>query len=147
VTSAGSVTGASGLVGAQDLQVESRQVGRRFHAQLLDEPLPGLLVHLEGRAAPPGRQQGAHQQAGQRLAHRVGDDQALKLGDQRGLVSLTRRPQLGVDAVFQGGQPQLVEPGDRGPAEVRLGDVDQRRAAPQGERPPQDGCGCLRVLT
>jgi oleandomycin transport system ATP-binding protein len=47
------------------------------------EPLPGLLVHLQGISAAPSRAQGPHQQAGQRLAHRMRDGQALEFGDQR----------------------------------------------------------------
>ena len=110
--------------------------------ELIGEPLPGLLVHLQGRAATPRRAQGAHQQAGQRLAHRVRDDQALEFGDQRRGDS---GAQVSIDAVLSSEQAQLVQPGDDGPAELGLGHLGQRRAAPQPERPPQGGGGRGRI--
>ena len=51
----------------QELQVQSRQFGGGIRAQLIGQAFPGLLVDLQGSAAPPGRVQGAHQPGGQRL--------------------------------------------------------------------------------
>jgi hypothetical protein len=52
--------------------------------------------------------------------------------------------QLGLDAVFQRGEPQLGEPGDLGLRERLEGKVGQRLAAPQRQCAPQQRCRLLR---
>ena len=141
--SAGLGVGLGGWFVAEDVQVQGGQFGRRLHAELVDQAFPGLLVDLQGSAAPPGGVQRAHQARGQRLAHRVGDDQTLELGDQRRGVP---GAQVGIDALLDGGQPHLVEPGDRGLAEVGVGHVGQGWAAPQGERLAEGLAGGGRVV-
>jgi uncharacterized membrane protein (Fun14 family) len=67
----------------------------------------------------------------QRLAQRVRHHQLLELGHQR---LGDAGEQVGVGALLDGGQPQLVEPGDDGRAVVGRGHVGQGRAAPQRQR-------------
>jgi hypothetical protein len=107
--------------------VERGQLGRGVRAELVGQPLPGLLVDLQGGGAAAAGMQRAHQPGGQRLAQRVRHHQLLELGHQR-LADAGQ--QVGVDALLDGGQPQLVEPGDDRRAELGLGHVGQGRAAP-----------------
>jgi hypothetical protein len=87
--------------------------------------------------------QHAHQPGGQRLAQRVRHDQFLELGHQR---PGDAGQQVGVDALLDGGQPQLIEPGDDGRAELGAGHVGQGRAAPQGQRLAEGGGRGGRVV-
>jgi hypothetical protein len=131
------------VVGAQDGQVQGGQLGRWLYSQLVDEPLLGLLVDLQGVAAAPAGVQRAHQPGGQRLAHRMRHHQALELGDEGGGDA---GAQVGVDAVLGGKQPELIQAGDDGPAEIAVGHVHQGRAAPQRERLAQGRGGGSRVV-
>ena len=88
--------------------MQGRQFGRGIRAEPVGQALAGLLVDLQGGAAPPGRVQGAHQPGGERLAQRVRYDQFLELGHQR---LGDPGQQVGVDAVLRRGEPLLLEPG------------------------------------
>ncbi len=120
-----------GLLGAQDREVGGRQLRRRVGAELLGEQAPGVLVRDQGlgRAARGGER--PHELAAQPFPQRVPRDEALEVGD-------ARAARVGVDQVLDRGQPQLVEAGHLVAA---VGEVRQRRAAPQRERLPQRGGG------
>jgi hypothetical protein len=55
----------------------------------------------------------------------------LQLADQVGVAAAR---QVGVDALLERGEPQLVQPCDLGLRERLVGEVGERRAAPQRER-------------
>ena len=57
--------------------------------------------------------------------------QLLQLGHQLGTPA---QGQVSIDPVFEGGQPQLRQPGDRGRRERGVRDIGQRRAAPLAQR-------------
>jgi len=54
-----------------------------------------------------------------------------QLGDQLGTAA---ELQVCLDAVLDGGQPELFQPGAHWLEELHLGDVEQHRTAPQAER-------------
>lgn len=115
----------------EQFQVQGRQLGGGVRAQLVGEGAPGLLVHGERLGGPPGHVQGPHQLAVQPLGERMTGEQRPQLRHQLGTAA---EGQVRLDAVLDGGQPQLGEAGGLG---VRVRQVRQGRAAPQGERRPQ----------
>ena len=80
--------------------------------------------------------------AAQSLARRMLGDQGLELTHQR-LVAAER--QVGLDAVLDYDQMQLVEPGDLVLSERLVGEVGQGRPATEFERPSQVLGGAVRV--
>ena len=110
------------------------QLRRRVGAQLVGEQPPGLLEHGQRLGRPARGGERPHELAAQALAQRV-------RGDERAAARRRSVPpgaQVRVDPVLDGGQPQLVEPGR---LVAPVGEVGQRRAAPQGERLPERGGG------
>ena len=67
----------------------------------------------------------------QALAERVLGDERLELADE---LAVRAGGELGLDRAFERAQPLLLEPPDRGRGERLVGDVGERRAAPQRER-------------
>ena len=67
----------------------------------------------------------------QPLACRMLSYERLELGDQRGVM--TER-EVGLDAVLERDQPQLLEPRDLVLRERLVGEIGQRRPAPERER-------------
>jgi len=118
--------------------VDGGQGGRRIDAQLLGQHPPDVLVGRQRVRLPARRLERAHQLAPQPLTQQVLGRQLLQLGHQLGAPS---QGQLSVDPVFEGGQPQLRQPGDRGRRERGVRDIGQRRAAPLAERPGQQRRG------
>jgi hypothetical protein len=58
-------------------------------------------------------------------------DESLELGDQR---VVTAKRQIGLDAVFERGEPELLEPPHLALSERLVGEVCERRPAPERER-------------
>lgn len=86
--------------------------------------------------------QRAHQPGGQRLAQRVRHHQFLELGHQR-LGDAGQ--QVGVDALLDGGQPQLFQPLHLDAHEWLEFEIRQRPATPQRLCASEDGRGPFGV--
>ncbi len=106
------------------------QRGRRVHPEPLGEQPPGVLVHGQRVALPPGQVEHAHELAAQPLPERV------RGGEFPGFRRQFRTPaegQVRVDPVLGRGQPQFLQPGHRPGCERGVLHIHQRRAAPQGQ--------------
>jgi hypothetical protein len=97
-----------------------------------------IAIALERLGLPPGAIQREHELAAQALASRVRDDQALELRD-KGTVSSER--EVGLEAILERTEAQLLEPVDLVAGEVLVGEVGQGLASPQLERRPEALCG------
>ena len=84
-----------------------------------------------------------HQLDHRALTQRVFRDQGFQLDDELGREA---PPQVGVDAHLDRFESQLLEPGDLRTREVVVGEVLQRGAPPQAERPPEDLAGGFRFV-
>ena len=60
-------------------------------------------------------------------------------------VGVVPAREVGVDAVAEGIEPEVVEAGDLGLGEALLGDVGERRPAPEGERVGERRGGRARI--
>jgi hypothetical protein len=67
-------------------------------------------------------------------------DERLELADE---VSPAPRPQVGVDALLEGDQAQLLEPGDLRLGELLVAEVGERGPVPEAERLAESGRGEL----
>ena len=67
----------------------------------------------------------------QPLTQRMPRHQVAQLPGEQGVLAQLQ-PGLGV--LFHGGQALLLQPGDRRPGELLVGEVGERRAPPQGQR-------------
>ena len=111
----------------QDRPLEPLQRGARVDPQLLDERAPCLLVALERIGLPAGAVEGQHELGQEALAHRVLGHQRLELADH---VVVPAEREVRLDAVGEGGEPKLLEPGDRRLGKGLVGEVGERRPTP-----------------
>ena len=126
----------------EDVPFELARGGARLEPEL-GEPgaeRPQRVERLDLAAgAVEGQRVGAHEL----LLQRLGGDQPLQLR-QRLLVAAELDERA--HPAFGGARPQLLQPADLGLGEVGVGDVAERRAAPQGERFVVGDEGGLRRL-
>lgn len=111
--------------------------------ELVHEELPRLLVGGEGLGLPSSPVEGEHELAAQPLAIRVPRDERLELGHELGTAA---QREVEVDALFDRGEAQAVEPGDLGLRERLLGEVGKRGAMPECERLSQRARGERRLV-
>ena len=76
-------------------------------------------------------------------------DEPLELADELGVPA---ELEVGLDPALERGEPQLLQPRDRRLREALVGDVGQRRPAPQSQRLAQERrglrrLGCVRLPT
>ena len=109
----------------------SLELGPGVEAELAIERLARIAVGLErlGLAAGPVERQ--HQLRPQSFAGWMVRDQPLQLRDQR-LVAA--EGEVGLDPILDRDQPRLLEPGDLVLGERLIGEVGERRPAPERER-------------
>ena len=93
--------------------------------------LPGVLVGLERVGLAVGAVEGEHQLGPETLPVRVLVDERLELPDH---LAVAAEHELRLDQPFERDGMQLVEPGGLALRERLVGEVGQRRAAPQRER-------------
>ena len=92
---------------------------------------PPLAVRLERLGLAAGAVQGQQQLPAQALAQRLAGDERLELaGDLR----MAAEREVRVDAVLERRDPQLLQPRDLGLEGRLVGQVGERRPAPQRER-------------
>ena len=70
----------------------------------------------------------------------MGGDELLQLADE---LRVAAERELGVDPPLDRGEPDLLEPLDRGPRERLVREIGERRAAPEPERLAQQLRGLL----
>ena len=99
--------------------------------KLLPESLPRFAVHRQRLDLTAGAVQREHQLRAQPLTQRELAYQRVQLADQLLLVA---EREIGVDPVLQRRQASLLEPCDLSLSERLVGEVGQRRTAPQPER-------------
>ncbi len=128
------------VVLAQDRRLELLQLGARVEAELLDEGLARIAVRRERIGLAPGAVEREHELPARPLAQGLRLDERLELGDELGVA---REREVGVDPLFEGDRPQLLEPGDLGLRERLVEEVGESRAAPQAERLAESGLRCL----
>src|SRR5207249_4636944 len=119
----------------KDRLLEIAQRASRLDSHLVDENLVCAAVGLEGVALSSGTVQRQHQLAPEALAVRVRGDELLQLGDHPVVAA---DGEVGVYPFLYGLQPQLVERGDRTLRERLVGEVGERRSAPQAQRLGED---------
>ena len=100
------------------------------------------LVDLERLCLAAGTVEGEHQLPSKALLQWVTRDKRLQLADQ---VVLQAERKIGVDPFNQSAQAKLLQPPDLVESERLIGEVGQRRAAPQSERVAQERRGPRRV--
>ncbi|MBD2893630.1 hypothetical protein amrb99_25520 [Actinomadura sp. RB99] len=115
-------------VAAQQVPVQGGEVRGRVRAELVGEAPPRLLEHQERLGPPAAVPQRPHQQPGEPLAQRMPSEEFPQLGHD---LAMAAPAHVGLDPVFEGGEPPLVEPRGLGLGPRHVG---ERRPAPQGQR-------------
>jgi hypothetical protein len=115
---------------AEDALLQRPKLGRRLEPELV-ERRTRIAVCREGIGLPARPVEGEHLQRTEALAVRVGGDEPVELRHDM-LVGTSL--DVGGDACFEARQPGLLEAGRVGAREPLVGDVRERRPAPQGER-------------
>ena len=116
-----------GAVG-EDLGLELAQLRARLEPQLVAHLPSAVAVGLQRLGLPPAAVEREHELAAYALAQRVLAHERLELADH---LRVAAERQVCVDALLDGDQAQLVEPRDLLLGERLVGEVRQRRAAPQ----------------
>ncbi len=116
---------------AQDRLLELAQLRAGLEPQLLVERAPSVAVGLERVRLPPGAVESKHELGARALVEGTLGDRRLQLGDELGVAA---QLELGVDEIRLGRRAQLLEPRHLEPGEGLVGEVGQRRPAPQPER-------------
>ena len=111
--------------------MQRAQLRAGLDADLIDERRARVTVRRERIRLAPGAVEREHQLRVQALTQRLAGDQRLELADELAVPSVG---QIEVDRRFGGGEPQLLEAPDHGRGERLVGDVGQRRSAPERER-------------
>ena len=127
---------------AQDCLLELLERWARVDPELLDEYAPGLLVRLQRLGLTPGPVERQHQLAPQPLPQRVLGHKRLHLADE---IRVTAEREIGLDALLERHEPQLLEARDRRLGERLVREVGKRLPTPQRERRAQEPCRLLRV--
>ena len=127
----------------EDLLLQAAQLGRRLEAEVLAEPSAVALEGPQRLGLAPGSVQRVHQLGDRSLTQRVLLGQRLQLADQLGCQAA---PEIGLDARLDGVEAQLFQAGDVGAGELVVGEVLQRRPAPQVEGVTQDLGGAVGIV-
>ena len=123
----------------EDGLLERPEARRRADPELLVELGPQRVVGGERLALAPGSVEREHQLAAQALAQRMARDQQLELADEVGGAA---ECEVGLDAVLERGELQLLQARALDARERLGGELGQRRAAPEREcRPEALGSG------
>jgi hypothetical protein len=115
----------------QDRPLQLLERDARIDPEPVDERPAGVLVLVQRVRLPTRPVERRHQVPPQALAERVLRDECLELPDQ--LVMAPER-EVGVDPELHRSQPDLLESRDGSLGEALVGEVDERRASPQGQR-------------
>ncbi len=130
-------------VGRQQALLQAAQGGGGLQAELPDEHLAQVLVHLQRLATPPHLVEGGHELGVEVLVEGVGGDELLELADE---LAVAAQPQVGRKAQLQGAQAALLQPGDLRRQQFPRRQVDQGGPPPQGQGLGEGLGGALGVL-
>ena len=119
---------------AQDLCVQLLELGAGLDPELLDEYSPRLPECLQGLCLPAAAVQREHAQRAHPLTQRRCCSEHLELADD---VTVKATLDVGVDALLERIEPQLLEPPDLTLRELLARQIGERRAAPERQRRPQ----------
>jgi hypothetical protein len=126
----------------QDLLLELAQRRRGLETELVEEARSRPAVRLESVGLPASAVQRQHQLGDEALVQRVLSDKLFELGYQR---RVSAECQLGVEQLLQRFEPDLLEPLDRRPGERLVGEICERRPAPDRQRVAKQVDGAGRV--
>ena len=118
--------------------MELLQFPTGFEPEFLDEPPPCVCVDAQRLLLAIASVEREHPQDGQPLSFGVRRHQRLQFGDERPVLS-ERKP--GVDPFLERRQPKLLQPRDLGLDERLIGEIRERRSAPERDRLPEQRCG------
>ena len=116
---------------AKDLRLELPQLRARLDPELVDEAGARILVDLERLRLPARPVEREHALPAKRLAQRVLTHERFELPDH---VAVQPELELGVDALADHDEAQLLESPNLGLCEVVEGKLGERRTAPERER-------------
>jgi hypothetical protein len=119
------------LVLVQDRLMQLAQRAPRLDPELLDQRRARGLVGLERIRLAPGAIEGEHQLCVQPLAQRMPGGERLEPTDDSGVLA---GGEVGVDPLLERAEAQLLELRRVRPGEGLVGEVGQRRPAPQRKR-------------
>ena len=122
--------------------LEALQLRARVDAELLDQDPAPLLIGLERLGLASRAVERDHQLPARPLAQRILGDKRLELADD---LRVSPQREIGLDALLDRREAQLLEPRDRRLGEVVVGEVPERRTAPQVERLAKQRRPTLRV--
>jgi hypothetical protein len=94
----------------------------------------GVSVDVECFRLPPGSVEGKHQLAAKAFAQGVPPDELRELLDD---VVMATEGEVSLEPLLERRQVQLLEPGDLLLGERVIGELDERRAAPERQSIPQ----------
>ena len=124
----------------EDRALKLGQRPRRLDPELGDERLARRPIHLERLDLPPRAIERDHQQPAKALAQGVVPHEHFELGE-RGAVPA--ECELGLEALLERREPQLLQPSDRRLRERLVCDVGERSTAPESESVLQQADGGL----
>ena len=128
----------------EDAFLDAAEGGSWFDSQFLGEGGSGRLIGAEGICLSPGAIERQHQLLPQGLPERVLGRQRLQLLDH---LAVSTEFEIGPQSVFQGGQPQLIEPHCFLPSEHVVSELSQCGTAPHAQRFCQQRACAGRVVT
>src|SRR6266545_2682971 len=115
---------------AQDCLLELLERLAGLDPELIDERAAGLPVRGKSFGLAPAAVQGKHQLRAKALAQRMSRGECLELADD---LRVAAEDQVGLDAILDCGEAQLLEPSEVRPGE-RIGrELGQRSAPPERE--------------
>ena len=120
----------------EDHPVERAGLGGGLESPLLDERMPRRLVGVERLLLPPRPEVRKHQETAEPLAIRVLRGQPGGVGNH---VVVPAELDLGLDAILERRQPELVEPRDLPLEEALVREVGEWRSAPERQRVAEGG--------
>src|SRR5262249_35900273 len=127
---------------AQDRLLEKLKLCRGLDAQLLDERLTGLPVSLEGLRLPARAVEGQHELPAEPLPQRILGHEGLELPHA---LRVAPELDLGIDHLLVGGGAELLHAGDLDLGEQLVGEIRERRTAPERERFAEESRPPLRI--
>ena len=114
----------------EDRLLELAQLAAGFEAQLAGEPVAQVAERRERVGVPAGAVEREHLLPAQPLAQRVLGDERLQLPRDVGVAA---EREVGLDALLQRQDPQLLEAPDLRLREGLVAEVGEHRSAPQRE--------------
>ena len=110
-------------------QVLKRLAG--FDPEVVGELASAVLVDAKRLGLPARSIQRRHELAAGALPEWLAADEPLQLGDE---LSMASEVEVGLHSILDGAEPEFLEPSDLVLGEGFVGELDERRAAPEVER-------------